>query len=546
MIERTFSFIHRTCKRIDPMILFEVLIFRRKFLSGFLSAIFLVIGSVVFFPVALNGCSGGGGEPETDGAVDSGHEDVLLDDSAPPSDVFTEVDAYTPICGNDEVEEGEVCDDGNTVSGDGCNSTCTLIDSWDYVASLSNAGDQSQPTVACNANIIAAAWTDWSGFDSDGAGVRVRLFGTDAMPIETIFGSEYELTANTIATGHQHQPSIAIFEDSKIVVVWTDESGLGGDAGDIRMQIYEPDGSRVGSEILVNTTTNGDQQTPALEVLDIGVIFVVWADGSGEEPDTEPYAIRGRIFSDSGEPLTNGVTGDASDFVVNTVTAGIQRDPAITHNGAGGFLVAWTDGSGAFDDDGYGITAVITDADGAILTEDFGVNSSTNGHQFGPKAVFQSGYGPVLFWTDGSLTDDLQETGIRGRLLQSGGSFRLNYLGDDNDFPVNTITAMAQELPSVTAQSDGTALVVWQDWSGSDGSASAIVGRALDVMGDGVTFSLSSDGHDFLINTTFIGAQHSPVVCNTGLWSIAFWTDESETPPGEDGNAIRFRILPEI
>jgi cysteine-rich repeat protein len=31
-----------------------------------------------------------------------------------------------PVCGNGVVETGEQCDDGNTTSGDGCSSTCTI------------------------------------------------------------------------------------------------------------------------------------------------------------------------------------------------------------------------------------------------------------------------------------------------------------------------------------------------------------------------------------------------------------------------------------
>jgi cysteine-rich repeat protein len=31
-----------------------------------------------------------------------------------------------PVCGNGIVESGEVCDDGNTTSGDGCSATCQL------------------------------------------------------------------------------------------------------------------------------------------------------------------------------------------------------------------------------------------------------------------------------------------------------------------------------------------------------------------------------------------------------------------------------------
>lgn len=30
----------------------------------------------------------------------------------------------TAVCGNSIVETGETCDDGNTVDGDGCSSTC--------------------------------------------------------------------------------------------------------------------------------------------------------------------------------------------------------------------------------------------------------------------------------------------------------------------------------------------------------------------------------------------------------------------------------------
>ncbi len=33
---------------------------------------------------------------------------------------------YIPICGNNVIDNGEKCDDGNTVSGDGCSATCTI------------------------------------------------------------------------------------------------------------------------------------------------------------------------------------------------------------------------------------------------------------------------------------------------------------------------------------------------------------------------------------------------------------------------------------
>ncbi len=43
-----------------------------------------------------------------------------------PSATLTVNSAITgcPVCGNDEVDQGETCDDGGTTSGDGCSSTC--------------------------------------------------------------------------------------------------------------------------------------------------------------------------------------------------------------------------------------------------------------------------------------------------------------------------------------------------------------------------------------------------------------------------------------
>src|SRR5205085_946778 len=34
-------------------------------------------------------------------------------------------DATTPFCGNGRLDQGEQCDDGNCVSGDGCSAQCT-------------------------------------------------------------------------------------------------------------------------------------------------------------------------------------------------------------------------------------------------------------------------------------------------------------------------------------------------------------------------------------------------------------------------------------
>ena len=60
-------------------------------------------------------------------------------------------------CGNGVVDVGETCDDGNTVSGDGCSSTCQLETGF-----LCMAGTPAE-TCYCNPHILSARWIDYWG-----------------------------------------------------------------------------------------------------------------------------------------------------------------------------------------------------------------------------------------------------------------------------------------------------------------------------------------------------------------------------------------------
>lgn len=466
------------------------------------------------------------------------HDPFRFPDSSP-------VDAYLPVCGNGELEEGEVCDDGNTISGDGCNASCTLQDNWDHVAEFYPSGDQNEPAVACHTQSMAAVWTDWSGSDGDGAGIRARFFTPDGVPVDTPNGNDHELTVNQTNSGHQHAPAIALLFGGDYVVAWTDGSGTAGDAGDIRMQRFGPTGERLGGEQLVNTTVAGDQQSPALGVNADGSLLVVWTDGSALGPDTAAYGIKARLFDPTGVPLQNGVSGDASEFQVNQIHTGIQRDPTVCANGSGGFFVAWSDGSGVLDTDGYGIAATVLDATGypSGPGTDFAVNTTLVGHQLTPAAVLQPTFGPVVVWTDGSQSEDLQEYAIRARLLTPEGTARVNYLSHSDDFAINTTTAGAQELPALASDDAGKLLIVWQDWSGLDGSGSGIRGRGASYNGNLVILDEAPDGGDFGLNSTFLSSQREPAVCNAGQWYAVFWTDESETNPDEEGHAVRYRLV---
>ena len=51
--------------------------------------------------------------------------------SEPPGDLGTDLGTSVgPTCGDGILEAGEVCDDGNRDSDDGCSSTCAIEEGW--------------------------------------------------------------------------------------------------------------------------------------------------------------------------------------------------------------------------------------------------------------------------------------------------------------------------------------------------------------------------------------------------------------------------------
>ena len=76
-----------------------------------------------------------------------------------------------------------------------------------------------------------------------------------------------ELLVNTATASNQSVPQITALSNGGFVVTWQDDSqGVGGATGDnsdnaVKAQVFAANGTRVGSELLVNTATVSAQQT---------------------------------------------------------------------------------------------------------------------------------------------------------------------------------------------------------------------------------------------------------------------------------------------
>jgi len=62
--------------------------------------------------------------------------------------------SYTPTCGDSLNEIGEQCDDGDTSSGDGCSSTCTIESGWTCTGGSGQSSCTEISTQECGNNLI--------------------------------------------------------------------------------------------------------------------------------------------------------------------------------------------------------------------------------------------------------------------------------------------------------------------------------------------------------------------------------------------------------
>ena len=91
-----------------------------------------------------------------------------------------------------------------------------------------------------------------------------------------------EFLVNTETADNQISPTITDLTNGGFVVTWWDESDTLGDnsISSIKAQVFEADGTKVGSEFLVNTQTANDQILPTITGLVNGGFVVTWADNS--------------------------------------------------------------------------------------------------------------------------------------------------------------------------------------------------------------------------------------------------------------------------
>ena len=397
----------------------------------------------------------------------------------------------------------------------------------EFLVNTTTLASQSQPSITGLADgRFVVSWTDESatGNDTSNSAIRAQIFNADG----SMSGAEF--LVNTTTSSFQLSSSITALDDGRFVVSWTDLSGSNGDfsGAAVRAQIFNGDGTMAGAEFLVNTTTSDDQDTATITGLANGGFVISWRDTSQTGGDTSLDAIRAQVYNADGTTL-------GAEFLVNTTTTSIQKDPSVTALADGRFVVSWVDLSGSGGDtSGFAVRAQIFDGDGTASGAEFLVNTTTFNSQTSPSVTALADGRFVVSWTDFSLSGgDTSSDAVRAQIFNGDGS------PSGAEFLVNTTTAFIQDSSVITALADGRFVVSWRDTSstGGDTSGSAVRAQVFNIDG-------SKAGSEFLVNSTISGNQLAPSI--TALADGRFvvsWTDNSASGGDTSNSAVRGQIF---
>lgn len=338
----------------------------------------------------------------------------------------------------------------------------------DFQVNVSATGNQSQPAVGQATN--GGSVTVWQGADVDGYGIIGRVFNADG----SLVGGEF--TVNTTTTGDQTSPSVAVAADRSFVVAW---QGADVDGSGIYAQLFDAAGQPVGGEILVNLVETGGQRDPHAIMADDGSFVVVW-----QGPDSQNDGVHARMFDAFGQPVSN-------EFLINTDESGNQDHPQAAMTSDGRFLVLWQTTSGF----SQGIYAQLYNAAGAPVGTETRVKSGLNGLEGLPR-IAMSGTGAfTVVWQDsdgsgvGIVSRPYDEFGLP---LTPGVLF------------VNTTINGKQDQPDVAMDDSGQSLVVWRN-----NSSGEIRGQRFDT-------TAAPLGNEILVSDPSASSPKNPVASLAG------------------------------
>jgi Ca2+-binding RTX toxin-like protein len=388
------------------------------------------------------------------------------------------------------------------------------------------SAQQSSAITALSDGRFVLTWIDGSGIggDTSSYGIKGQIVDASGNKI----GGEFLFNTQTLNS--QDNPAIAGLPSGGFVATWVDSSAVGGDTSSsgIKAQIFDASGAPVGSEFLVNTSTQNAQKTPAVASLASGGFIITWADSSLQGGDSSVSSVKGQLYDSSGVKV-------GGEFLVNTNTANGQDTPVVASLTGGGFVISWHDSSLIGGDPNKdAVKAQIYDAAGNRVGGEFLVNTNTASNQQQETITGLDNGGFVIAWADASNRGgDTDNYGIKMQVYDASG----NKVGGET--LVNSTIAGAQIAPNVTSLVGGGFMISWADYSGAGPEMGTAGIKAQIFTDDG-----SRVGGEFQVNTQTLGSQVDPAAAASANGGFALtWTDYSGQGGDDSSTSVKFKIF---
>jgi len=163
------------------------------------------------------------------------------------------------------------------------NGTAKTESTEPFEVSTTNFSSLTRPAIAMDANGYFVV--TWDG-DPDRASqddIHARLFDPNGTPL----GDQF--IVNTTLTDAQQYPQVAMNNKGEFVIVWETEIEAHTTERDIFGQRFDSLGQPVSDEFLINTYVEGDQKSPDVALSDNGVFITVWQSNGQDDSDWDIF-----------------------------------------------------------------------------------------------------------------------------------------------------------------------------------------------------------------------------------------------------------------
>ncbi len=281
--------------------------------------------------------------------------------------------------------------------------------------------------------LLALPEQDWVHVWRGTSGLNGKIFDSTG----GVNASEFPIGVNAANYPHAR---LAALGENQWVVTWSSsavgygsarfnqDAWGGGSVGGIFAQIFQSDGTAVGTPFQVNTYDADWVSFPVVTSTSEGFV-VAWVSQGQDGSDRGIYAQR---FDNTGSAI-------GSEFRVNAFTGGQQQAPSIASLEDGGFIVVW---ESDHSQDSYGVYAQRFAADGSQVGGETQISTATSAITALPQIlVLENGEVLVLWRQSGGLPEGV-DPGIYGR------KYDADFISLGDPFQAHTETGLFSAAPT--------------------------------------------------------------------------------------------------